>query len=57
MMIYGSLRVELMGTECNGHLLRIGSPVFDNIAIHISKPINIDIFIYINLDKFLSLLR
>ena len=58
MMIYGSLQVELMGTECNGHLLRIGTPVLDNIVIYTSKPINNDIFIYINLGiiKFLSLL-
>ena len=39
-MIYGSLQAEFAGTKQNGQIYRHWTPIFGNIVIHISKPIN-----------------
>ena len=39
MMIYGSLQAEFE-TKYNGHIHRYGTPVFGNIVVYVSKPIN-----------------
>ena len=42
MINYGSLQAELMETKHNGHILRYGTFIFENIVVNVSKPINID---------------
>ena len=40
MMIYGSLQAEFMETKHTGHRLMYGRPIFGNIVVCVSKPIN-----------------
>ena len=40
MMTYDSLQTECMETKHNGHILKYGVPIFDNIVVYVSKPIN-----------------
>ena len=39
-MIYGSLQAEFMETKHNGHIHRYRTPIFGNIVVNVSKPIN-----------------
>ena len=39
---YASLQAEFMGTKHNGHTHRYGTPIFGNIVVYVSKPINKD---------------
>ena len=40
MMIYGSLQAEFVGMKHNSQIHRYGTPIFGNIGVYISKPIN-----------------
>ena len=40
MMIYGFMQVEFMETKHNGHIPSYGSPIFGNIVVYVSRPIN-----------------
>ena len=39
-MIYGSLLAEFMETRHNGHIHKYKTPLFGNIVVYVSKPIN-----------------
>ena len=39
-MIYGSLQAQFMETKHNGHIHRYGTPIFGNIVVYLSKPID-----------------
>ena len=41
-MIYDSLHAEFMETKDNGHIHRYGTPISDEIVVHVSKSINND---------------
>ena len=41
-MIYGSLQAEFLETKHNGHVHRYGTPIFGDIVVYESKPINND---------------
>ena len=40
MMTNGSQQAEFVGTKHNGHTHRYGTPIFCNIVVCASKPIN-----------------
>ena len=40
MMIYGSLQAEFMETKHNGYIHRYRTPIFGNIFVNVSEPIN-----------------
>ena len=42
MMIYGSMQGEFVGTRHNGQIQRYGTPIFGDIVVDRSKPINND---------------
>ena len=39
-MIYGSLQAQFMEAKHNGHIHRYGTPIFGNIVVYLSKPID-----------------
>ena len=40
MMIYGSLQTEFMETKHNSYIHRYRTPIFGNIFVNVSEPIN-----------------
>ena len=42
MMIYGSLQAAFMETKHIDHIHSYGTPIFGNIVVYVSKPINND---------------
>ena len=41
-MIYVSLQAKFMMTKHNDHIYRFGTPIFGNIVVYVSNPINAD---------------